>query len=107
MTEKRAYFNQRGTCTELTENVVQSTIMRSFLHDRQAFAHLTGRKPAQIFRRKVIKSYTNNNFQEVREDEWGGSIQTFSNEIIKSEIELPRYDLIFSRKLVYSQDFIL
>ncbi|NOU75607.1 GNAT family N-acetyltransferase [Paenibacillus sp. LMG 31458] len=43
-------------------------------------AQIETNKPAQIFWRKVIESYTNNNFQEVREDEWDGPIQTFSNE---------------------------
>lgn len=43
-------------------------------------AQIESNKPAQIFWRKAIERYTNNNFQEVREDEWDGPIQTFSNE---------------------------
>jgi predicted acetyltransferase len=43
-------------------------------------AQIETNKPAQIFWRKTIGKYTNNNYQEVREDEWEGPIQTFSTE---------------------------
>jgi predicted acetyltransferase len=43
-------------------------------------AQIENNKPAQIFWRKAIERYTNDNFQEVRDDEWEGPIQTFSNE---------------------------
>lgn len=43
-------------------------------------AQIETNKPAQIFWRKVIERYTNNDFEEVREDDWNGPIQTFSNE---------------------------
>ncbi|QNK55135.1 GNAT family N-acetyltransferase [Paenibacillus sp. PAMC21692] len=33
--------------------------------------------PAQIFWRKTIDRYTNNNYKEIREDGWEGPIQTF------------------------------
>jgi predicted acetyltransferase len=35
-------------------------------------------KPAQIFWRKTIERYTQNNYQEIREDDWEGPVQTFS-----------------------------
>jgi predicted acetyltransferase len=34
--------------------------------------------PAQSFWRKTIERYTNNNYQEIREDDWEGPIHTFS-----------------------------
>lgn len=43
-------------------------------------AQIENNIPAQIFWKKAIERYTNNNFQEVRENEWHGPIQTFSNE---------------------------
>lgn len=42
-------------------------------------AQIENNKPAQIFWRKAIERYTNNNFQEIREDEWDGPIQIFLN----------------------------
>lgn len=36
-------------------------------------------KPAQVFWRKVILEYTKGNFEEIREDDWEGPIQKFSN----------------------------
>ncbi|MEK4511980.1 GNAT family N-acetyltransferase [Paenibacillus anaericanus] len=41
-------------------------------------AQIETNKPAQKFWRKTIEGYTNNNFQEIREDGWDGPIQTFS-----------------------------
>ncbi|BBH24381.1 hypothetical protein Back11_57260 [Paenibacillus baekrokdamisoli] len=37
-------------------------------------------KPAQAFWRKIIGKYTNNNYREIREDDWEGPIQTFSTD---------------------------
>jgi len=36
--------------------------------------------PAQLFWRKTIGKYTNHNYQEVKEADWDGPIQIFSNE---------------------------
>lgn len=44
-------------------------------------AQIETNKPAHFFWRKIIGKYTNNNFQEVREDDWEGPIQTFSTEV--------------------------
>lgn len=41
-------------------------------------AQIESNLPAQIFWRKIIERYTNNNYQEIREDDWEGPIQTFS-----------------------------
>lgn len=41
-------------------------------------AQIETNKPAQIFWRKTIERYTNNNFQEIREVDWEGPIQIFS-----------------------------
>jgi Predicted acetyltransferase len=41
-------------------------------------AQIESNKPAQIFWRKTIERYTNNNYQEIREDDWEGPIQIFS-----------------------------
>ena len=41
-------------------------------------AQIESNIPAQIFWRKTIERYTNNNYQEIREDDWEGPIQTFS-----------------------------
>lgn len=44
-------------------------------------AQIESNIPAQIFWRKTIEKYTNNNYQEIREDDWEGPIQTFSTVI--------------------------
>jgi len=41
-------------------------------------AQIEANKPAQMFWRKTIERYTNNNYKETREDDWEGPIQTFS-----------------------------
>ncbi|GGH27102.1 GNAT family N-acetyltransferase [Paenibacillus segetis] len=41
-------------------------------------AQMETNKPAQTFWRKTIERYTNNNYQEIREEGWDGPIQIFS-----------------------------
>lgn len=42
-------------------------------------AVLDSNKPAQGFWRKTIERYTNNRYQEIREEEWDGPIHIFSS----------------------------
>ncbi|MFC5406295.1 GNAT family N-acetyltransferase [Cohnella soli] len=44
-------------------------------------AQIDSNLPAQKFWRKTIGRYTNNNFQEIRKDEWEGPIQIFTTGI--------------------------
>ncbi|MCM3127545.1 GNAT family N-acetyltransferase [Paenibacillus provencensis] len=41
-------------------------------------AEIEANTPAQAFWRKTIERYTNGNYEEVREEDWEGPIQTFS-----------------------------
>ncbi|BBI34302.1 hypothetical protein KCTCHS21_37010 [Cohnella abietis] len=46
-------------------------------------AQIAANKPAQIFWRKTIESYTKSNYQEITEEDWAGPIQTFSSRRLK------------------------
>ncbi|GGG59346.1 hypothetical protein [Paenibacillus radicis (ex Gao et al. 2016)] len=48
-------------------------------------AQIEENKPAQLFWRKIIGKYPNHSYQEVREADWDGPIQTFSTETIRED----------------------
>ncbi|WP_372633712.1 GNAT family N-acetyltransferase [Cohnella sp.] len=41
-------------------------------------AQIESNVPAQIFWRKTIEQFTNGNYEEIRQEDWDGPIQTFS-----------------------------
>jgi predicted acetyltransferase len=44
-------------------------------------AQVEANKPSKLFWKKVIATYTNGHFQEIREDKWDGPIHIFSNDV--------------------------